>query len=176
MPSRPQRSPKAWLIGSGIEPLAAAFYIIQQGKIPGQQIRVLDTSSQAQAEGKECKDLVGDKLFNEESPSLCQDRCLLKLFSEIRGNLWNDDRYASKHRQDHHVPVPHTPAYPTEIVVNANCRLRVQSETHHFRPRNQKKIIDFMLQNESNFAENTIENVFDDCFFDSDIWELFSSK
>lgn len=176
MPSRTRHSPKAWLIGSGIEPLAAAFYIIQHGKIPGPRICVLDTNSQGRAEGKECNDLVGNKLFNEGSPSLCQDGCLLKLFSEMRSNLWNDDRFASKHHQNYYVPVPHTPAYPTEILVNANCRLRVQSQTQHFRRRHRKKIIDFMLQNESKFAKKTIENVFDDCFFESDIWELFSTK
>lgn len=176
MPASTQHTPKAWLIGSGIEPLAAAFYIIQQGRIPGQQICILDTRTQGQAEGKECKYLVGDKLFNEESPSLCQDRCLLKLFSEVRGNLWHDDRYASKHCQHYNVHVPHTPAFPTEIFVNVDFRLRLSKQKHHFQPRNQKKIIGFMLQNESNFEGKTIENVFEDYFFDSDIWELFSSK
>jgi hypothetical protein len=90
MPSGIQKFPKAWLVGSGIEPLAAAFYLIDQAELSGAQIRVLDTDFHIKADSSGASDIVGDRLFSEDSPSLCQDHCLHQLLSKIRAQLWKD--------------------------------------------------------------------------------------
>jgi myosin-crossreactive antigen len=180
MPSAIQQLPKAWLIGSGIEPLVAAFYLIDKADLSGAQIRVLDTNSQikaADASGN-CN-LVGDRLFSENSPSLCQDRCLHDLLSKMKGHSWKDYHKLSRYLESQDVLIQHDPAYPTQILIKAHSRSENQSQNSfgsYLKPGDRKMIIVFMLQQESNFSGETIENVFDDSFFGSDIWELFSSK
>lgn len=179
MPSDIRQPPKAWLIGSGIEPLAAAFYLIDQTGLPGQQIRVLGTDLQIKADPRGSSNIVGDMLFSEDSPSLCQDRCLHELLSKVRAHLWKDYHQSSgcPGRQD--MPIQHTPAYPTQIFVKAHSCPESQSQKSwvpRLRPKTRKEMVHFMLQKEDNFSGKMIENVFDDSFFDSDIWNLFSSK
>lgn len=179
MPPGVRKSPKAWLIGSGIEPLAAAFYLIDQAALSGQQIRVLGTDYQTETDSNGSISIVGDILFNEDSPSLCQDRCLRELLLKMRANSRKNYRTSSGCPEGQDISAQLCPAYPTQIFVKAHScpeNKFQKSCVPHLKPGTRKKIIDFMLEKEGSFSGKMIENVFDDIFFDSNLWHLLSSK
>ncbi|PYH44051.1 uncharacterized protein BP01DRAFT_88123 [Aspergillus saccharolyticus JOP 1030-1] len=162
--------PTVWLIGGGVESLVAASCLINEARVPGNHIRILDSRRQPQSTTKHHK----KKTSHKDTVTL-QTQC-------------QDLPCASTH-QSYQPPALNAPlSFPKEACSLPCSRHRTEvfmSEPINFLShlgckqvwrKNRKDVLHFLLQDEAEYEGMSIQRVFDESFFDSYFWRLFSSS
>lgn len=175
MPFMSRQIHDAWLIGSGIESLASAFYLINDGQVSGRQIHILEAGVQSNDEEIDCRDFAMNYAFTAESPSFCQDICIFNLLWTAQSSFWNRDPQSPLFCKDGGRPED-IPRHPTEVFISEPSNSQTKNRSSYVWPKNRKNIVDFLLKHEGNFEGKTIQDIFDKSFLGSDLWELFSTK
>lgn len=167
----------AWVIGSGIESLGAAFYLINDGKVSGRQIHILEIGYEPNDEEIGCSDLATDHAFTEaESRSFCQDICIHDILSKAQVSFWNQDLQSGPPCKNGEIPELSAPRHPTEVFISQASNSRTKNRSSHLWHPDRRKIVEFLLKDEGTFEGKTIQDIFDKSFFGSDVWQLFSCK
>ncbi|RAH41824.1 uncharacterized protein BO95DRAFT_255688 [Aspergillus brunneoviolaceus CBS 621.78] len=170
MTTRNRRPHTVWLIGGGVESLVAASCLINEAKIPGNRIRILDSRGQRQPSGTIRNTKSTRKRLITSSTSHCQE-------------------LPCASAQEPHQPQPlDVPAFHHDETPATCTRDRTEAfmaEPIHFLGhlgrkqvwrKNRKDILHFLLQDEEAYEGLSIQLVFDESFFDTYFWRLFSSS
>lgn len=163
-------SRKAYLIGGGIGSLSAAFYLMRDGHMPGENITILEKSS---IEGGSM-----DGAGNPETGYVC------------RGGREMEDHYECTWDLFAEIPALEKPGYSVldefkelnDADPNvSNCRLlrncgeKIPLDNVGLSAAHVKEITKLFLATEHDLGNITIEQFFDPTFFKTEFWFLWAS-
>lgn len=162
---------KAWIIGSGIAGLAAAYYLIRDGQMPGEDITIFDE-----------QDVAGGSL---DGAGNAQDGFIVRGGREMN---WNYDNFWDLFQD---VPALELPA-PYSVLdeyryVNDNdpnwSKARLMHKQGQIRDftqlglsaSQQRDVIGLLLKPKEELDDITIDEYFDVSFFETNFWYLWRS-
>lgn len=171
-PRKPQgiEQRKAYIVGGGIAGLAAAAFLVDDAGMPGENITILEKSSDvggccdgAQSQhGYLCR---GER---EMEPYM---ECLWYLYSKIP-SIENEGRSVLDDIVEFNRDEP----------IHSECRVllnqgNIWSNIHNYKlsPKNQADMQHFLHCPESELEDKKIEDFFDKSFFESPLWVCFHS-
>lgn len=162
---------KAWIIGSGIAGLAAAFYMIRDGRMKGEDITILDTmdiaggSLDGAGNAEEGYIVRGGREMNwnyDNFWDLFQDVPALELpagFSVL-------DEYRQVNDND--------PNYSKSRLMHQQGKIR-DFATLGLSKSHQWELIRLLLRRKEDLDDITIEAYFSESFFETNFWYLWRS-
>jgi oleate hydratase len=174
--SRKPEDTEAWILGSGIAALAAALYLIVDAKVPPCQVHVLDSHTS-----------LGQALHQRGDPSNGYDQfagCLpipagaplndlLALIpsTSTRGKSVLDDIQSGLAARNtiHGNKVPF-------IVQKRGELLTIPTTSLNLNIKLRMRLLSFMLRNESRLGRKQIKDIFDESFFQSAFWAVWSAQ
>ncbi|KAL3477392.1 streptococcal 67 kDa myosin-cross-reactive antigen like protein [Aspergillus californicus] len=165
---------KCWLVGGGTAILAAAVHLIQEARIPGQQIHIFEIHSHS---GHETTNYGNPESgytvhagiqpsFHEPCtqhflslvPYPCEPKRTLLEVCESRGLVVdNQQAWTRLLHQSHSGPA------------------RMETSRMHMRLKDQIDLATFLLENEEKLGDRSIRQCFDPTFFDSKFWIIWST-
>ncbi|WP_024898647.1 oleate hydratase [Brucella rhizosphaerae] len=171
LPVTPVEGRKAWIIGSGIAGLAAAYYMIRDGQMKGEDITILDTMS-----------IAGGSLDGAGNP---EEGYIIRGGREMN---WNYDNFWDIFQD---VPALELPA-PYSVLdeyrlVNDNdpnwSKARLMHKRGELRDfstlglsrSHQWEIIKLLLKRKEDLDDVTIEEYFSESFLETNFWYLWRS-
>ncbi len=160
---------KVYLIGSGIAALAAAFYLEKDAKIPGENIYILEKDN---LPGGAC-----DGTGNEDEGFL------------IRGGRMHEKHYVCYWSLLSHIPSLEDPnisvrdesfAFNEKYVSNAKARLLKEGKildvsSYELSFKQQTDLVKLTFVPESTLSNKRIEDWFDQDFFDTKFWYIWTT-
>lgn len=162
---------RAWIIGSGIAGLAAAFYMIRDGRMKGEDITILDTM-----------DITGGSLDGAGNP---EDGYIIRGGREMN---WNYDNFWDLFQDVPALELPEGYSVLDEYrLVNDNdpnwskARLmHKQGEIRDFSTlgltkTHQWEILKLLLKRKEDLDDVTIEDYFSESFLETNFWYLWRS-
>lgn len=164
MASHDRRMPTVWLIGGGTESLVAASCLIHDAHVQGGQIHVLEGESQI-------KPFDGFSYGHSSRHS-----------APSASNIWDcsfykslvtDGNYAPANCHSKKMKPPSSIRHDTEIFMSQSQNFASQE---HAWLKNRRDILHFLLQEEENFSNTSIQDVFERSIFETRFWKLFSSR
>ncbi|MEG6509516.1 oleate hydratase [Methyloligella sp. 2.7D] len=171
VPTEPVDGRKAWIVGSGIAGLAAAFYLIRDGGVKGENITILDTL-----------DIAGGSLDGAGSP---EEGYIVRGGREMN---WNYDNFWDMFQDVPALELPEGYSVLDEYrLVNDNdpnwskSRLmHKQGEIRDFSTLGLSKshqwdLLKLLLKRKEDLDDITIEEYFSDSFFETNFWFLWRS-
>ncbi|KIZ38921.1 MULTISPECIES: oleate hydratase [Rhodopseudomonas] len=171
VPTAPVAGRKAWIIGSGIAGLAAAFYMIRDGGMNGEDITIIDTmdiaggSLDGAGNAEEGYIIRGGREMNfnyDNFWDMFQDVPALELpegFSVL-------DEYRLVNDND--------PNYSKARLMHKQGQIRDFS-TLGLSKAHQWEIIKLLLKRKEDLDDITIEEYFSESFFETNFWYLWRS-
>lgn len=166
---------QAWLIGSGIASLTAAVHLICDAKVPATNIHILDLHSVSGGAIKNCGNAEDGYVLYTGCLPYFHDRCVegllslvpaekepkISLLEHIRG----DEKKESSQRQ----------ALTRLLKQGKNGPQRVDASHLQIGPRYRFELIKIMLDRESSIGVQRIDECFDEAFFKTNFWALWST-
>ncbi|WAC75078.1 oleate hydratase [Roseateles sp. SL47] len=162
---------KAWIIGSGIAGMAAAFYMIRDGRMKGEDITILDTMS-----------IAGGSLDGAGNP---EEGYLIRGGREMN---WNYDNFWDLFQDVQALELPKGYSVLDEYrLVNdqdpnwSKARLMHQQgqirdfSTLGLSRSHQLEIIKLLLKRKEDLDDITIEDYFSSSFLETNFWYLWRS-
>ncbi|MGL5647785.1 MAG: oleate hydratase [Clostridium sp.] len=161
---------KAYLVGGGIGSLAAAFYLMKDGHMKGENITILEKSS---IEGGSM-----DGAGNPEKGYVCRGGREMEEFYECTWDLFSN------------IPALEKPGFTVLDEFKelndgdpnkSNCRLihnrgeKISLENVGLEPIHTKEMMKLFLATEKELGNITIEQFFDKTFFETKFWFLWAS-
>lgn len=174
-PNRNPQNVQAWLIGSGVASLAAAVHLISQAKVPASQVHILDIhhgSGGAMKMTGNSRD--GYVLHTGAQPYFHED-CVKNLLAMVPspGNpnktCWEDIKEHEWYTR------PINKSHTRVIRQSENGPRRVDLHQLRIGGKLRMDLIKFILDSERRFDSKQISDVFDEMFFDSEFWSLWST-
>lgn len=174
-PTRNHKNVQTWLIGSGVASLAAVVHLIKQGKVPAHQIHILDVHPDSRGARKASGNLQeGYVLHTGAQPYLHED-CVKDLLSMVPGecapekNVWENIK-------DHELYSQPINKAHTRAIRQTEEGLR-NVDIHHVRigAKLRMHLIKFLLDGERWFDSKKIHDIFEETFFESEFWTLWST-
>ncbi|KAL4882305.1 oleate hydratase [Aspergillus karnatakaensis] len=164
---------QCWLVGGGMAILAAAVHLIQEAKVSGHQIHIIEIHAHS---GHEATDYGSPSsgytihaglqpCFNEPCmkhflslvPYPGPEKTLLELLECRKQVAWNPQTWTRLIKQSKSGPA------------------RMDARKMHMRLRDQIDLATFLLESEDSLADRSIRQCFDPQFFDSTLWVLWST-
>ncbi|HEX7853685.1 MAG TPA: oleate hydratase [Sphingobium sp.] len=169
--SEPIEGRKAWIVGSGIAGLAAAFYLIRDGGMAGEDITILDTMR-----------VEGGSLDGSGNP---EDGYIVRGGREMN---WNYDNLWDMFRDIQAVELPegysvldeyrlvndNDPNYSKARLMHKRGQIRDFS-TLGLSKHQQWELIRLMLKRKEDLDDITIEEYFSPAFLETNFWYLWRS-
>ncbi|GKZ37876.1 hypothetical protein AbraIFM66950_009704 [Aspergillus brasiliensis] len=172
---RDPKTTQAWLIGSGIASLAGAVHLIHDAGVPPANIHILDVHSHAGGGIKSCGDPENGYVLYTGSLPYFHDRCVEQLLSlvpnaddpkrSLLDSIKEFDRATSPKR-----------AAPTRLIKHGDkgpeC---LPAKSLQIGPKYRMELIKLMLENERTLGDKAIQDAFDEAFFKTNFWTLWST-
>ncbi|PWY88929.1 67 kDa myosin-cross-reactive antigen family protein [Aspergillus heteromorphus CBS 117.55] len=170
---------QAWLVGSGVSSLAAAVHLIREGNVPGPNIHIFDLRPDSGGEMTSFGDPERGYFLPFECHPHFHGECtenLLSLVPSARSSYWSlmDDirEFATAER---------TP--PKEVALTRAMRLgkmrpeavEVYTKNMHVGLKHRMELIVLALERERALGKKSIQEVFDQSFFRTGFWMLWST-
>jgi oleate hydratase len=161
---------KAYIVGGGIAGLATAAFLVDDAKMPGENITILEKHSDVGG----CLDGVRNEhgyLCRAERELEPYMECLWYLLSKIP-SLENPGRTVLDDIVDFNKDEP----------IHSECRIMVNqgqiySKIHNYKlpPKDMADVLHMLSAPESELEDKSIEDFFDASFFESNMWWCFHS-
>ena len=174
-PTRNHKDVQAWLIGSGVASLAAAVHLIKQGKVPAHQIHIIDvhhgSGGAMKVSGNSHEGYV---LHTGAQPYLHED-CVKDLLSMVPSE-GTPEKSVWENIKEHELYSRPINKARTRAVRQSEEGLR-NVDMHHLRigAKLRMDLIKFILDGERWFDSKKIRDVFEETFFESEFWNLWST-
>lgn len=162
---------RAWIIGSGVAGLAAAFYLIRDGRMKGEDITILDTM-----------DVAGGSL---DGAGNAEDGYLIRGGREMN---WNYDRFWDIFQDVPalELPPPYSVLDEYRMVNDADpnwSKSRLMHQQGRIRDfstlglsrRHQWELVKLLLKRKEDLDDITIGQYFSESFFGTNFWFLWRS-
>ncbi|KAF9883251.1 hypothetical protein FE257_003807 [Aspergillus nanangensis] len=173
-----QRDPQntqAWLIGSGIASLSAAVHLIHDGKVPANNIHLLDVHPGTGGAIKSCGDAEnGYFLYSGGCLPYFHDRCVEELLSLVPSTENPDKSLLDGIREDEISNPPQKAAVTRLLKQENDGPHRVESESLQIGFRFRFDLIKIMLDSEKDLSGRIEEHLSKE-FFDTTFWTLWST-
>lgn len=174
-PARNPQDVQAWLIGSGVASLAAAVHLIKQAKVPAQQVHILDIHRGSGGAIETSGNSRDGYVLHTGAQPYFHEECVKDLLAMVP-SPGNPDKTSWELIKEHE--------WYTRPINKAHTRAIRQSEEglrkvdmHQLRigARLRMDLIRFILDGERCFDSKQISDVFDETFFESEFWTLWST-
>ncbi|RHZ44349.1 oleate hydratase [Aspergillus thermomutatus] len=159
--SRDPKNIQAWLVGSGIESLAAAVHLIHDSKVPGPNIHILDLHEGCGGRMKTFGDATDGYFLPVECHPHFHGPCTERFLSLVPSD---DPEYSSIMQA--------VRAFSEEQSASATPKIKhgIQLDLKH-----RMDLIWFLMESEHALGSKSINQVFDMAFFQTDFWTLWST-
>ncbi|KAJ6103907.1 hypothetical protein N7486_004129 [Penicillium sp. IBT 16267x] len=173
--TRDPKDVQAWLIGSGVASLAAAVHLIKQAKVPARQVHILDvhhSSGGAMKTSGNWQD--GYTLHTGAQPYFHED-CVKNLLTLVPSPA-NPSKTSWEDIKEHECYSKPINKAHTRAIRQTEDGLR-KVDMHHLRigAKLRMDLIRFILDGEKSFDSKRIQDVFEEKFFQSELWTLWST-
>lgn len=172
-----RREPKevqAWLIGGGIASLSAAVWLLQKAKVPPSQIHILDIHESSGGAMEEVSgDLESGYVLHTGAQLYFHEQCVEELLGMVPSR---DDPEKSilQTIKDSEQQSP-TKASARALRLDEEGRLVVDTHRMHIGLKLRMALAAFLFDHERASDSREIREVFEDSFFQTDFWGLWSS-
>jgi oleate hydratase len=174
-PARNPQDVQAWLIGSGVASLAAAVHLIKQAKVPAHQIHILDVHHGPGGAMETSGNSRDGYVLHTGAQPYFQEDCVKDLLTMVPspGNpdktSWEDIKeYESYSR-------PINKAHTRAIRQSDEGLRKVDMHQLRIGAKLRMDLIKFILDGEKRFDSKQIRDVFEEAFFGSEFWTLWST-
>lgn len=176
--SPPVRDPKnvqAWIIGSGVASLAAAVHLVKLAKVPAKQIHLLEshhgTGGAMEISGNATD---GYTLHAGAQPYFYED-CVKQLLSMVPSPKSADKSALEDINQHEWYTRPLDMAHTRAIKQDSEGIRKVDSHQSRIGAKLRMDLIRFIFDTERSLSSKRIDAIFDDSFFESEFWSLWST-
>jgi oleate hydratase len=177
---RPHREPnhiQAWLIGSGIASLSAAVHLINDAKVPGANINVLDVHSGPGGEMNPSGDAQNGYFIpfgcHPHFHGSCMERLLSLVPSQAQPGRSMMDAIRTFEKFER--PSPQDFALTRTLKQRSLGPEVVYTKGIHIGVRNMMFLMKIMLESEKTIGSKTIEDMLDASFFKTTFWMLWAT-
>jgi oleate hydratase len=170
-------STHAWLVGSGIASLAAAVHLIKEAKVPASNVHILDVHTGTGGGIKSCGNAEDGYVLYTGCLPYFHDKCMEELLSLVPSPKAPDKSILDIIRdfERDEVPQPQETA-TTRILERGDLGLEKFDAGHlHIGSQQRLELLKIMLESEKALGRRRIEEFFDDTFFGSNFWTLWST-
>ncbi|KAJ0423217.1 streptococcal 67 kDa myosin-cross-reactive antigen like family-domain-containing protein [Aspergillus carlsbadensis] len=205
MQTRDPNNTQAWLVGSGISSLAAALHLIKDAKVPGSNIHIIDTHKGSGGGLTMLGDEESGYFLPFECTPHFHGSCVERLLSLIPSETGPEKsildtvhgrdierRAVVKPKiEEHHEASHHFPASILDRLFSSGARDHsplarfvaagpsgtevVHNKGVHLGLNQRMVLIGFMLEHESAILNESIKDIFDAEFFQTEFWLLWST-
>ncbi|KAE8390093.1 oleate hydratase [Aspergillus alliaceus] len=167
---------QAWLIGGGIASLAAAVHLINDANIQAQNIHVLDEHQRPGGAMQSSGDAENGYVLRTACLPYFHDVCVEDLLSHIPSTKNPNQSIMDMVRLTLEGNVPKKPSASTRLLVQgASGPEKVDDRQFHLGFKHRFDLIKLMVEGEKAVADKTIKDLFDESFFTSKFWTLWST-
>ncbi|KAJ5674713.1 uncharacterized protein N7477_004647 [Penicillium maclennaniae] len=178
LPSRDPQSTQVWLVGSGIASLSAAVHLLNDAKIPGANIHVLDLHTYSGG----AMNPYGDPQRGYFLPFECHPHfhgsCMERLLSLVPSETQPGRSLmeAVRNNENFQRPVPKNIVNTRALKLGDLGPVLVYTEGIHIGIKNRIALINLLLTNEDHLASKSIEDVLDKSLFGTTFWMLWATS
>ncbi|KAE8418949.1 oleate hydratase [Aspergillus pseudocaelatus] len=167
---------QAWLIGGGIASLAAAVHLINDAKVPGKNIHLLDEHRRAGGAMQSSGDAENGYVLRTACLPYFHDICVQDLLSYVPSPGNNGRSIMDVVRDSESGEGVKKPIASTRLVEQRSEGLeKVDDKQFHLGIKHRWDLIKLMVEGEKAVAGKSIKDHFDESFFDSKFWTLWST-
>jgi len=176
----PHREPKhvqAWLIGAGIASLSAAVHLINDAKVPGANIHVLDLHSGSGGGMNPYGDEQNGYFLPFECHPHFHGSCMEKLLSLVPSKTELDRSMMDETRAFEKIERPPLQEF---ALVRALKQGKlgpevVYTQGIHIGVKNRMVLMKMILESEKTIGSKTIKDMLDESFFKTTFWMLWAT-
>ncbi|RAL00842.1 oleate hydratase [Aspergillus ibericus CBS 121593] len=165
----------AWLIGSGIASLSAAVHLIHDAHVPAANVHILDVHSHAGGAIKSCGNAEDGYVLYTGSLPYFHDRCVENLLSLVPDAEDSQKSLLQSIKEFDKESVPETAATTRLMKQGKDGPELAHTKSMQIGPRYRLELIKVMLENERTLGEKSIQEIFDEAFFKTNFWTLWST-
>lgn len=173
-----KREPKetqAWLIGGGIASLAAAVHLIQKAKVPAPQIHILDVHKASGGAMEEVSGNLEDGyVLHTGAQVYFHEQCVEELLGMVPSQD-DPEKSVLQSIKDCEPQRPTNKARTRALRFDEEGRLKVDTHRMHIGIKLRMVLVAFILDQERASDSRQIKDVFEDSFFQTDFWSLWST-
>jgi oleate hydratase len=174
-PNRNPQDVQAWLIGGGVASLAAAVHLVKQAKVPPHQVHILDTHHGPGGALKTSGNSRDGYILHTGTQPYLHGECVKDLLTMIPSpeNPAKTSWEAIKEHEWHTRPI--NKARTRVIRKSGEGPRKIDMHQLRIGAKLRMDLIKFLLSGESSFESMKISEIFDETFFDSELWTLWST-
>ncbi|OOF97533.1 hypothetical protein ASPCADRAFT_395744 [Aspergillus carbonarius ITEM 5010] len=165
----------AWLIGSGIASLSAAVHLIHDANVPAANVHILDVHSHAGGAIKSCGNAEDGYVLYTGSLPYFHDRCVEQLLALVPDGENPQKSLLQSIKDFDRESVPERSATTRLVKQGKNGPELAHTKSLKIGPRYRLELIKVMLENERTLGEKSIQEIFDEGFFKTNFWTLWST-
>lgn len=177
LPKRDPQNVQAYLIGSGIASLAAAVHLIEDAKVPGPKIHILDVHQGTGGGMKTFGDPVKGYFLPFECHPFFHGSCTERLLSLVPSKTEPEKSLmdAIKRFEQSERPQPQDFAFTRSLKKGETQPEIVYTKGIQVGLKHRMELIKLMLETERMLGSKRIEELFDAPFFKTGFWKLWST-
>jgi oleate hydratase len=174
---RNPESTHAWLVGSGIASLAAAVHLIKDAKLPASNVHILDVHTGTGGGIKSCGNAENGYVLYTGCLPYFHDKCVEELLSLVPSARAPDKSILDTIRDVERDEVPQPQGTATTRILKLGDSGLEKVDACHFHIGSQQRLelLKIMLESERALSGRRIQEFFDDTFFGSKFWTLWST-
>ncbi|KAB8273801.1 oleate hydratase [Aspergillus minisclerotigenes] len=166
---------QAWLIGGGIASLAAAVHLINDAKVPGEHIHLLDEHKHAGGGMQSFGDAENGYVLRTACLPYFHDICVQDLLSYVP-SPGDPNRSIMDAVRASESGEGEKPTASSRLVEQRSTGLeKVDDRQFHLGIKHRWDLIKLMVEGEKAVADKAIKDLFDESFFNSHFWTLWST-
>lgn len=175
--ARDPRSINAWLIGSGIASLAAAVHLINDARVPGSHIHILDRHEQTGGGITSSGDANAGFIINPGSLPYFHDECVENLLRLVPAAKGSAKSLLDSIRGDELSETPRRARTANTRFVRNRGGKSEGSDANKLSigPYNRLQLMKVLLESETMLGRHRIQDYFGDDFFGTEFWILWST-
>ncbi|KAJ5633253.1 hypothetical protein N7490_009592 [Penicillium lividum] len=178
MAMKPTRDPKnvqAWLIGSGVASLAAAVHLIKQAKVPAHQVHILDIHHSSGGAMKTSGNSQDGYVLHTGAQPYFHEECVKDLLTMVP-SPGNPDKTSWEDIKGHEwYSKPINKAHTRAIRQTEDGLRSIDMHDLRIGGKLRMHLISFILDSERGYDSKRICDVFEEKFFQSEFWTLWST-
>ncbi|CAG8055747.1 unnamed protein product [Penicillium nalgiovense] len=174
-PTRDHKDVQAWLIGSGVASLAAAVHLIKQAKVPAHQVHIIDVHNGSGGAMKTSGTSQEGYVLHTGAQPYFHEDCVKDLLTMVPSPE-NSDKTAWESIKEHEVYSKPIGKAHTRAIRQSEEGLR-NVDMHRLRigAKLRMDLIRFIVDGERWLDSKQIRDIFEETFFESEFWTLWST-
>lgn len=173
--TREPKETQAWLIGGGIASLAAAVHLIQKAKVPAPQIHILDVHKASGGAMEEVSGNLEDGYVLHTGAQLYfHEQCVEDLLRMVP-SLDDPEKSVLQSINDRELQSPTNKPRTRALRLDEEGRLKADTHRMHIGIKLRMAVVAFLLDHERASDSRQIKEVFEESFFQTDFWALWST-